>query len=316
MTIQAHSTVQPVWLQEVINSYITDADAQRRLTEVALNSPDEHGYELQDGIIRFHGRVWIGANSALKTKLIKSFHSSAIGSHSGADATYQRIKRLFARPGLKAQVSDFVRQCDTCQHAKDSTTHPAGLLQPLPIPSGPWKDITMDFIEGLPLSDGYNSILVVVNRFTKFAHFLPLRHPFTACSVARLFVDSVVKLHGMPRSIVSDCDRIFTSTFWKHLFQQLGTKLKFTTAYHPQTDGQSERVNQCVEMFLRCNVQETPKHWRRLLPMAELWYNSCFHTALGRSPFQALYDHEPNFDALPELKPDSTSPVTGFWLLH
>jgi hypothetical protein len=112
---------------------------------------------------------------------------------------------------------------------------------------------------------------------------------------------------------MSNRDRIFTSVFWKLLFQQLGTKLKFTTAYHPQTDGQSEHVNQCVEMFLRCNVQETPKQWRHLLPMAELWYNSCFHTALGCSPFQALYDHKPNFGALPELEPDANSPVDGFF---
>lgn len=126
----------------------------------------------------------------------------------------------------------------------------------------------MDFIDGFPLSDGYNTILVVVHRFTKFAHFIPLRHPFTAPSVARVFVDSIVKLHGMPRTIVSDRDRIFTSNFWKLLFQQLGTKLKFTTAYHPQRDDQSERVNQCLEMFLRYNVQDTPREWRRLLPLA------------------------------------------------
>jgi hypothetical protein len=169
----------------------------------------------------------------------------------------------------------------------------------------------MDFIEGLPLSDSYNSILVVVDRFTKFAHFVPLRHPFTAPSVARSCVDTVVKLHGMPRSIVSDRDLIFTSNFWKQRFHQLGTKLKFTTAYHPQTDGQSERMNQCLEMFLRCEVHDSPKQWRRLLPLPEFWYNSCVHTAIGCSPFHALYGHEPNFGAMPEIDKDSDSPVAG-----
>jgi hypothetical protein len=166
MSIQVRSEVQPAWIQEVVNSYITDADVQRRLTELAVQSPDEHGYALHQGIIRFQGRVWVGSNSALKTKLISAFHSSAVGGHSGANATYQRMKRLFAWPGLKAQITDFVHQCDVCQHSKHSTAAPAGLLQPLPVPTGPWKDITMDFIEGLPLSDGYNSILVVVDRFT------------------------------------------------------------------------------------------------------------------------------------------------------
>jgi hypothetical protein len=116
-----------------------------------------------------------------------------------------------------------------------------------------------------------------------------------------VFVDGIVKLHGMPRSITSDRDTIFTSNFWKQLFQSLGTKLNYTTAYHPQTDGQSERVNQCLEMFLRCMVQEDPKQWRRWLPLAEFWYNATVHSSIGCSPFKALYGHEPNLGAMPEL---------------
>jgi hypothetical protein len=167
----------------------------------------------------------------------------------------------------------------------------------------------MDFIDGLPLSNGANVILVVVDRFTKYAHFVPLHHPYSAPKVARVFVDSIVKLHGMPHSITSDRDAIFTSNFWKLLFKTLGTKLQYTTAYHPQTDGQSERVNQCLEMFLRCTAQDKPKQWCGLLPLAEFWYNSTFHTALGCSPFKALYGHEPNLGALPAV--DVNSPVAG-----
>jgi hypothetical protein len=311
MVIQQCSEIQPAWLQEVLNSYVTDLEAQRRLTELAVVSPDEHGYTLTQGVIQFRGRVWVGANSALQTKLITAFHSSAVGGHSGAHETYQRLKRLFSWSGLKAQVADFVRQCDTCQHAKHVNSSPAGLLQPLPPPTGPWRDVTMDFIEGLPLYDGYNCILVVVDRFTKFSHFVPLRHPFTAPSVARVFIDTVVKLHGMPHTIISDRDRIFTSAFWKMLFQQLGTKLQYTTAYHPQTNGQTKRVNQCLEMFLRCAVHDAPRQLRRFLPLAEFWYNSCFHTSLGCSPFHALYGHEPNFGAMPELDIDPSAPVAG-----
>jgi hypothetical protein len=293
----------------VLNSYTTDKVAQDRLAQLALASPDEHGYELSQGLIRFHGRLWIGDNAALQTKLIAALHSSAVGGHSGAQATYQRVKRLFAWTGMKTAIEEFVRQCDTCQHAKHTHSHPAGLLQPLPVPAGAWRDITMDFIDGLPVSDGFDAILVVVDRFTKYAHFIPLRHPYSAPKVARVFVDNIVKLHGMPHSITSDRDAIFTSNFWKLLFKTLGTKLQYTTAYHPQTDGQSERVNQCLEMFLRCAVQDKPKQWRALLPLAELWYNSTFHTSLGCSPFKALYGHEPDLGALPAVEEDS--PVSG-----
>jgi hypothetical protein len=169
----------------------------------------------------------------------------------------------------------------------------------------------MDFIGGLPLSDRTNVILVVVDRFTKVAHFLPLKHPYTAQDVARVFVDGIVKLHGMPRSITSDRDTIFTSHFWKTLFKTLGTKLNYTTAYHPQTDGQSERVNQCLEMFLRCMVQDEPTAWRRWLPLAEFWYNATTHTSIGCSPFKALYGHEPNMGAMPELDTVTEPSVAG-----
>jgi hypothetical protein len=243
MAIQACSTIQPTWLQEVLSSYATNLQAQERIARLALVSPDKHGYDLANGLIRFNRCIWIGANLAIQTKLIAALHASAIGGHFGVQATYHRLKRLFAWRGMKLAVEEFVRQCDVCQHAKHSNTHPAGLLQPLPIPDGAWRDITMDFVEGLPLSEGADVILVVVDRFTKYAHFVPLHHPYTAPTVARAFIDSIVKLHGMPHSITSDRDAIFTSNFWKLLFKSLGTKLQFTTTYHPQTDGQSERVN-------------------------------------------------------------------------
>jgi hypothetical protein len=301
MVIQACSSVQSTWMQEIVNSYVTDPDAQQRLLQLGIVSPDEHGYELSQGVIRFQGRVWIGANSALQTKIISALHSSVVSGHSWVQATYQRLKWLFTWYGMKTAMEKFVRQCSVCQHAKHKNTHPTGLLQPLPIPSGAWRDITMDFITGLPKSEGFDVILVVVDRFTKYTHFVPLRHPFSAPLVARVFVDHVVKLHGMPPSITSDRDCIFTSHFWKRLFAALGTKLQYTTAYHPQTDGQSERVNQCLEMFLHCMVQENPKEWKCWLPLAEFWYNFTFHTVRVCSPFKALYGHDPNLGALPPV---------------
>jgi hypothetical protein len=309
MSIQACTQVQPAWLQEVVNSYVTNPEAQRRLTELALSSPDDNGYSLQQGLIRLRGRVWLGANSALQTKLISAFHASAIGGRSGVEATYQRLKHLFTWAGMKAAVQDFVRKCDICQDAKHINQHPQGLLQPLPVPVGAWQDITLDFVEGLPVFEGANAIIVVVDRFTKYAHFIPMKHPFSAPQVARVFIDSVVKLHGMPRSIISDRGAIFTSHFWRKLFQKLGTKLKFTTAYHPQTDGQIEGVNQSLEMYLRCSIQENSKNWKQWISLAKFWYNSAVHSAIGMSPFKALYGHEPNLGAMPATEDDTDLPA-------
>ena len=165
---------------------------------MAVTSPDPAGYSLDNGLIRHHNKLWIGNNSALKTKLIASFHSTAIGGHSGTAATYQRLKNHFSWKGMKQAVESYIKQCDVCQHAKHSNTHPAFLLQPLPLPQGVWMDLSMDFIEGLPRSQGYSVIFVVVDRLTKYAHFMAVKHPYTVASIAQLFMDNVVRLHGLP----------------------------------------------------------------------------------------------------------------------
>lgn len=154
--------------------------------------------------------------------------------------TYFRVKQLFHWQGMKEDIENFVKQCAVCQQAKHELCKSPSMLQPLPIPEGPWHSISTDFIEVLPKSEGYSSILVVVDRFTKVSHFIPLKHPFTAARVAKAFLHNVVRLHGLPLSIVSDRDKIFTSSFWKELFRVWGTELQMSTSYHPQTDGQTE----------------------------------------------------------------------------
>jgi hypothetical protein len=167
----------------------------------------------------------------------------------------------------------------------------------------------MDFIEGLPTSEFCNVIVGVVDRFTKYAHFLAVKHPYTAQGIAQLFLDNVVKLHGLPKMIVTDRDPIFLSKFWKELFKLYKVNLAMSTTYHPQIDGQTERVNQCLEMYLRCAIHDSPKQWKKWLPLAELWYNSSYHTSLGCSPFKALYGYEPNLVLAPEVSRDTTPTV-------
>lgn len=168
---------------------------------------------------------------------------------------------------MRGTVLQFVQKCSVCLQAKlDRACYP-GLLQPLPVPNAAWEIISLDFIEGLPLSCGANAILVVLNKYSKFVHFVPLHHPFSAATVAKLFMDNIYRLHGLPKSIISDRDRIFTSKLWQLLFKMAGIQLRMSSSYHPQTDGQSERVNQCLETFLRCFVHAYPltgyigSHW-------------------------------------------------------
>ncbi|WVZ62139.1 hypothetical protein U9M48_011919 [Paspalum notatum var. saurae] len=293
MHLQAVSATQPVWLQEVLNSYTTDPQAQQLLAQLAVSSPNAEGFSLEQGLIKHNNLIWIGNNSALRTKLIAVLHSSPIGGHSGSNATYYKIKKFFYWKGIKQDVATFVQQCQICQQAKHSLHHPFGLLQPLPLPEAAWQDISMDFVEGLPSSDHANAILVVVDRFTKFAHFLAIKHPYTAKGIAQLM------LHGLPKTIVSDRDPVFISHFWQELFRLYGVQLQLSTSYHPQTDGQTERVNQSLKMYLRCAVHEFPHQWKKWLPLAELWYNSSYHTSLHCSPFKALYGYEPNLAGAP-----------------
>jgi hypothetical protein len=165
-------------------------------------------------------------------------------------ATVKRIQALFAWPGLKKQVTEFVHSCPTCQQAKPERVRYSGLLQPLEVPSSTWHTVSLNFVEGLPSSHGDNCILVVVDLFSKYSHFLALKHPFTALSVAKLFMQNIYKLHGLPSALVSDCDRVFSSLLWHEMFRLAGVDLRLSSAYHPQSDGQTERVNQCIEQYL------------------------------------------------------------------
>jgi hypothetical protein len=167
------------------------------------------------------------------------------------------------------------------------------MLQPLPIPDMAWSHISLDFVEGLPKSHRKDVIMVVVDRLTRYSHFIALSHPYNAQSIAHLFIDNIVKLHGFLNVIVSDRDAIFTSDLWKALFNAMKVQLNFSSAHHPQTDGQTERVNQCLENYLRCMSFSEPQKWSSWLALAEWWYNTSYHASLKCTSFQAMYGYFP-----------------------
>lgn len=188
----------------------------------------------------------------LRTKLFNWHHNTPGRGHSGREATLKRLKSIFSWKGLTKDVRHMVKNCHICQSAKYDTAAYPGLLQPLPVPTKVWVDISMDFITGLPKSNGHDVILVIVDRLSKYSHFLALAHPFTAIQVEQLYLDNVFRLHGWPRSIVIYRDAIFLSEFWKCLFTVHGTEFLMSTTYHPATNGQTEVVNRCLKTYLRC----------------------------------------------------------------
>lgn len=171
--------------------------------------------------------------------LLLEYHATPLGGHLGIAKTTHRLESNFFWKSLKADVKRFIKECVTCQQNKNLHTRPSGLLQPLPAPENVWEDLSMDFITHLPPSHGFTAILVVVDRYSKGIHLGALPTGFTAFKVATLFMEIVCKLHGFPKSIVSDHDLVFVSSFWKELFHLSGTRLRLSTAYHPQSDGQT-----------------------------------------------------------------------------
>jgi hypothetical protein len=160
---------------------------------------------------------------------------------------------------MKQIIHAYVKQCTVCQQAKSAHVRLSGLLNPLHVPTDAWSMTSLDFVEGLPKSGNINCILVVINKFTKYGHFIPLSHPYTALTVAQKLIDIVYQLHGMAAVIISECDPIFTSKVWQELFQLSDTKMNMSSANHPETDGQTKKLNQCLETYLLCAVHASPK---------------------------------------------------------
>ena len=190
---------------------------------------------------------------------------------------YKDIQERFWWHGMKRDIAAFIACCDSCQRIKAEHQRPAGLLQPNKIPEWKWDEIGMDFIVGLPRSrHGNDAIWVITDRLTKVAHFIPVKTTYTTQRLARIYLSRIVCLHGVPKTIISDRGTQFISRFWEHLQQALGTQLAFSTAYHPQTDGQTERVNQVLEDMLRACVLTYGTSWEESLPYAEFAYNNSY----------------------------------------
>ena len=203
-------------------------------------------------------------------------------------------QRHFVGPQLRSDILEFVTTCPQCQISKPRNIKPYGQIMPLQPPEDIWQDISMDLIVQLPLSRTYDAIFVVVDRFSKMAHFIPTTTNVTAPQLAQLFLDNIVRFHGFPRSIISDRDSKFLSYFWQELFSLVDTTLRFSTANHPQTDGQTERTNRTLEQYLRIFTRYKSAHWASFLTLAEIAYNNSTHSSTGCSPYYLVYQRHIN----------------------
>jgi len=218
---------------------------------------------------------------------------SKIAGPFGTYKTIGRVRANFSWPRLDENITQYVHSCDVCQSNKVIRHKRFGLLEPLEVPMRPWTAVSMDFIVGLPKSDGYTKIWVIVDRFSKMAHFIPLRTEEHIKELALTLVKEIWRLHGLPESIVSDRDTRFTSKFWTSLIQLLQVKLNLSTAFHPESDGQTERVNQTLEQYLISYCSYPQDDWVSLLPFAEHAYNTSMSESTKASPFEINYGCSP-----------------------
>ncbi|GBG81940.1 hypothetical protein CBR_g34123 [Chara braunii] len=300
-----------------------DIHAALRSGKTVLN------YSLRDnGLVYWHGsqgtrepRICVPSTGQPRVRAVAEFHDQVAADHMGFHKTLARVSRLYVWPKCKDFVKDYVAECPTCQEVNSANHLPYGLLQPLPIPEGRWQSISMDFIGPLrpPTPRGHDAILLVVDRFTKRARFVPCRYAISAREVADIVFDRVVRDHGLPLSIISDRDPRFTSRFWRRLHEVYGTQLRFSSSYHPQTDGQTEITNRTLRDILRKIVRDD-QQWDLHLAHAEIAYNHVVSPATGMSPYYCDLGYHPRVPAdflrPSQMHPDTSCPALDDWVAY
>ena len=254
------------------------------------------------GFLLFENKIYVPDFKDLRLRVLHARHDATLAGHPGIARTYELVSRDYYWIGMRKFIEDYVAGCLTCLRNKPTHRQPFGHLHSLPVPKAPFEDITMDFIEKLPQSGNHDSILVIVDRLTKYSILIATSTTLTAEGLVDLYISNVFNRHGLPKSIVCDRGAKFTSHFWRSLMERLDIKLNLSTAFHPQTDGQTERVNQTLEQYLRNYVTFEQDDWTTYLPLAQFVLNNQVHSVLTTSPFFALHGYHPRW--VDELKTD------------
>ncbi|GJT71066.1 putative reverse transcriptase domain-containing protein [Tanacetum coccineum] len=285
-------TIHPKLPSKILKAQ-TEAIKEENIKAENLRGMDKSFEIRPDGTRCIKNRSWLPLFGNLRDLIMHESYKSKYSIHLGSNKMYQDLKKLYWWPNMKAIIAEYVGKCLTCSRVKAECQKPSGLLVQPEIPMWKWERITMDFITKLPkTSNGHDTIWVIVDRLTKSAHFIPTRETDSMETLTRLYIKEIVSRHGVPISIISDRDSHFTSRFWQSLQSALGTQLDMSTAYHPKTDGQSERTIQTLEDMLRACVIDFGKGWEKHLPLVEFSYNNSYHASIKAAPFEALYGPE------------------------
>lgn len=265
------------------------SDLFNKLLEPPMNQKTR--FILKNELIYLDNRIVV-VDKSCQMKIMCLLHDDPRSGHFGSKKTTHLIQKEFYWEGMAKAIESYVKSCDLCQRGKRPKHKPYGLLNPLPIPNGPWMDIGMDFVGPLPESNSYNLILVVICRLTKLAHFIPCQDTINTAQLIRLFQDNIFRLHGYPQTIVSDRGTLFTSKYWQMFAKTMKSKHNLSTAHHQQTDGITERVIQTLKQYLRMYINYRMNDWSEFLSSAEFAYNNSPHSTTSISPFKATYGYD------------------------
>jgi hypothetical protein len=275
--------------QNIHKGQLEDAKIQEIIEQTKEDKAS--GFSVDDqGTLWYKKRICVLKIKEIRELILREAHNSAYSIHLGSTKMYHDLKSRYWWYGMKKAIAEYAALCDNCQRVKAERQRPVRLLQPMKIPEWKWEEISMDFIVGLPKTqNGYDSIWVIVDHLSKVAHFIPVKTTYKGSKLVELYIVRIVCLHGVPKKILSDRGTWFTSTFWEKLHESMDTKLNFSSAYHPQTDGQTERVNQILEVMLRACALKDNQSWDKCLSYVEFSYNNSYQESIKMSPFEFLY---------------------------
>jgi transposase InsO family protein len=266
-------------------------EVQDNIRKDTMMVPKFEGYTLDnDGLVRYNNKIYIPPNDELINLILSEAHRAVYMAHPGVMKMRENLKPLFFWKGMKEDIVSYVARCLEWKQVKVEHRHPTRLLQPHANTQLKWEVISMEFIVGLSVTTRRNDLIfVVVDTLTKSANFNPVHMTYTVPDIAIFFVSDIVILHGVPKRIISDRGSVFTGHFWTSFQEALGMQLNFSTTYHPETDGRTERTNQILEDMLRMYVMDKKRIWEEFLPLVEFAYNNSYQSTIKMAPFEFLY---------------------------